>query len=1092
MNPITNIYKPSFSNNVTSTSINDISTRSLFTVAIGEESGKSATGSNNVFIGYRTGFNTIETHNSVFIGSHTGFNTVQGDGNVFIGSKCASNSTTCSFNTIAGYNSAINMIHGNYNTIFGYDTVSYSDTINFNTIFGTSCGKNMDQSIYNIIIGTNTTNNMQFGSSNIYIGTQNEPIKPNSDNSIILGNHNTIDDNSITIGNINSSSTKNCISIGTKIISQSVSTITDPLTQYDPLIINTAKQRLNIHNIHVSPQINNLIYTPLNIISPPIKLSTINNVDTTTTIYTIPKTTISTNSTNIKNIVRTDKIVIGSDLLYHINYPIVSTSRLYGVEIDLTTLPIDTVHKDVKLVIIEKPKYGYVDKILYNLDETIYITQYPEYRLLKNDRIRVSTVQYGFLSPEVFNIFIEREVDDISIPTQFYNSYIHPRYFYNNNEVILFEDGTSTTDIYYPIQNEIIVNNDIVLYYNVLDTYIHSSLDITYVISILPTSTIITPNIDNDVMIYVETPPKHGVLSSNSYISINKFEYFIKNPKITSDDNMIIRFIKNGKISIKSYNVILKNYLIHLDDIYINTNDIQYPLTQSLISNGYFWNNMELKHNNRPSIYVEDKNNFFNIQEAIKLDVNSITIDCLPFNSIDINEYVSKHVNVDRYNIYVISSPVNGYINNYNYIYYNTRNVSDQFRIVITVNNFIGFEYDIIDIQINIRNDFNITISTQYITENTITNVNTIHVDNLNNSIIKVYDKNYDYICQLDELVIYEEDIYNYYLVFGEIIDNVPINIYPYIIHNIRSDYYFEAVIPNNVSTLNIIDYQFKSILSDDFEIEFIINIKPYLNIEYNKFRFTLYIGNSIIVFTESFIIVDLKQYDYIFEYDNPYLIIITYSGLSINNKTIFNNIIFKDVNRIALEYNLNDNIINTELLINYVVPIVITNLTIATSLDTDGQNVLIGKDIVSSGIDNICIGKDFNTFGNNSIIIGNDIGSSQDLLFDNGIHDSIVIGNNNFQKSLAKNIIAIGNEIYKDFLISNQEEYQKASKYFSSNPIIIGNNLEYDDRHVINIGNKIVVKEDNEVTIGDINIKKELQDIKDEMNKLRIKITCQ
>ena len=133
------------------------------------------------------------------------------------------------------------------------------------------------------------------------------------------------------------------------------------------------------------------------------------------------------------------------------------------------------------------------------------------------------------------------------------------------------------------------------------------------------------------------------------------------------------------------------------------------------------------------------------------------------------------------------------------------------------------------------------------------------------------------------------------------------------------------------------------------------------------------------------------------FEFNTSYLINVKYDGFYVNSVLMYSNSI-TNIDKIQLYYNLDDNLINRLSLINYTVPVFITNLTISTSLDTDGQNVLIGRDMISSGIDNICIGKDFNTFGNNSIIIGNDIGSSQQLLFDNGIHGSIVIGNNNFR----------------------------------------------------------------------------------------------
>lgn len=1077
MNPNTNPYKLSYTNNVISSSLNDISTRSLFTVSIGEESGKSATGTNNVFVGYRTGFNTLETHNSVFIGSHTGFNTTSGDGNVFIGARCATNVTNSSFNTIAGYNSAINMKSGEYNTVFGYDTISQSDTLSYNTVFGTSCGKNMDQSTYNVIIGTNTTNTMYFGDCNIYIGTHNEPIKPNSDNSLILGNFNTIDDDSITIGSMNSSSTKNCISIGTNIKSQSVSTITDPLTQYDPLILNTAKQRLNIDIIDVIPQNNNLIYTPISVLSPPYKLSTRNDVDITKETYTISTTQIDTSETSFtKTIVFSDNVNKDNlNILYNITLPVITINQTYSTSIPISSLPIDTAHNDIQILILKQPKYGYVNKIVYNLDETIVVNQYPEFRLFKNDRIQITTIQYGFISSNVFNIFITRDVTNVSIPTQFYNSYIHPRYFYETNEIMLLQDGTSINQPYYPTSN-IFTLNGLELYSNTLPTYDHSIVDITYTITLLPSSITIYPTITNDIGIYIETPPVYGVISSNLYMSVNNFEYFIKDPSTTNDDNMLIRFIHNDMLSSKSYNVIIKNYVVYLDSIYLNEGNIEYPLTTSLETNGYFWEDKILKHKNRPFIHINENTQKINVPSYLYVNINNISISCICFNKVLLNEYLDNHINTDNYLIHVLSPPSNGYVKDN--IYYNTRNVSDEFRIVITLNSYIGFEEHIVDVTVLIRNRFEITKSTQYITESTINDISTIHVNDIYNSNIQVYDKNLNYISKLDELIVFEEGTSEYYLVFGEVIPNVPIEIFPLINHNVRTDYYYEALIPNDVETVNTINYVFNNILNTDFEIEFILRVEPYLYIDdYNNFHFKFIIGSNVFIFKQNGIYISDIYIEYNFQYDTSYLIYVANSGIHINDVLVYENNIV-NVDRIELEYNLNENIINTELLINYTVPLLITNLTIATSLDSDGQNVLIGRDMISSGIDNICIGKDFNTFGNNSVIIGNDIGSSEDLLFDNGIHDSIVIGNNNFQKSLAKNIISIGNNIYRDFEILNQKEYQDASIYFAQNPILIGNDLQYDNTHVINIGNKIVVTYDSNIILNGINIRHTLDTI--------------
>ena len=52
---MTNIFNQSFTNSTNLNNLNDISTRDLETVSIGESAGKNTTGNNNVFIGNNAG-----------------------------------------------------------------------------------------------------------------------------------------------------------------------------------------------------------------------------------------------------------------------------------------------------------------------------------------------------------------------------------------------------------------------------------------------------------------------------------------------------------------------------------------------------------------------------------------------------------------------------------------------------------------------------------------------------------------------------------------------------------------------------------------------------------------------------------------------------------------------------------------------------------------------------------------------------------------------------------------------------------------------------------------------------------------------------
>ena len=158
----------------------------------------------------------------------------------------------------------------------------------------------------------------------------------------------------------------------------------------------------------------------------------------------------------------------------------------------------------------------------------------------------------------------------------------------------------------------------------------------------------------------------------------------------------------------------------------------------------------------------------------------------------------------------------------------------------------------------------------------------------------------------------------------------------------------------------------------------------------------------------------------------------------------------------------------------------------LTTNYNENSYNLNIGKNIVTLGINNICIGKEFNTFGNNSIILGNNIGiGDSNLEIDSGLHESIIIGNNSFKNALAKNIITIGNNILNDMNIVTQDDYINVSNFFSRNPILIGNNINYNNTDIINIGNcfieqeeKIKIGKENKQIVfeGQINIIEELK----------------
>ena len=700
---------------------------------------------------------------------------------------------------------------------------------------------------------------------------------------------------------------------------------------------------------------------------------------------------------------------------------------------------------------------------------------------MEKDYIIVSTVQYGFISKFQTTITLNRKsYKPLTPPTLFYNSPIHPNFFSENTINI---DNVIYTSPYQPNTNSatLTINNIENIKFETLPTYLDEQK--TFTITIEPTKNTISPNIDQNTSIYIVEPPLNGQISSNLYMSINDFEYFITDKTNITDDVMKIRLIKSNSISDKSFNVIIKYYLIHLDTIYLNTDQIEYPLTTSLISNGYYWNNDNLIHNNKPTITVPNNLKIIHDfpKKQISLNTTSINIDLLAFNHIDLTQYFHNQLIL---HVLESSPPKSGYIQNN--IYYNTQNINDDFKIIVSLDGIIGFNTDIITFNINIQNNFNIQYSSQYIKhayDNQ--NITTISVDGISNSNIYLYNESKELIDSLDNVIINQDNlgITTYILQFGNITNTNILDIYPKIQHNVKNTYYSETIIPNDIFPNNLIDYQFKNLLNDDFEIEFTFIATPILeNIPENTFIFHIYLGNTNIIFSHNGVYHNnFQNFLTHIELNKLYLIRLTPTNLFINNQNF--QISFQSFQSFKLLYNLSDNLVNNNSnLFNYSVSIDIKNLTISSALDSiDGQNVLLGSYIKSSGIDNICIGKDFNTFGNNSIVIGNDIGSSQELLFDNGLHDAIIIGNKSFQKSLAKNIISIGNNIFKDFEINNQEEYQTASTFFGQNPILIGNDLTYSPQHVINIGNKIIIEKNGDIHLNNIDVLSTFQTIQSE-----------
>ena len=1117
--------KPTFTNENSADIINDISTRSKETVSIGETAGKNSQGTNNVFIGFESGFNSVDINDSVFIGSRTGFNVKSSQGNVYIGAETASDNSFGSFNTIAGYNSGSHIQDGELNTIFGTKNVT-NDISTFvnNSIFGNNSGKNLISGEQNVVIGNQNINNVENALSNIYIGVGNVSIQHDTiQNSIIMGNNNSITNNSLSIGNYNSIKSESSISIGSRIDIRNIATINDPLIQYDPLIKDIARQRLSISDIVITPENNNnLIYQSLVRSSIPIRSSLSNNIDVQTTFHTLPTLSVSTDK--ITNVYRY-KILeyippIENNTVYQIDEPIISinSTNTYRNEIDLKTISISNHHEHVNFYVTKQPKYGSITKLKYNKNETIYINEYLENGYIQNDTIEISTItsfpdsEYSILSKKSLTINLLRKTYNPPLsPTLFYTGLINVEWFFPKTSIVInknsnkaYVDNVIKTTSSFKTNTNVLIDttSDTTVFVDNKEVHIkhlnnwidQTFENKTYRITLLPNNRIEHDFIqDLNYKIYIVRPPKYGYLLHNIYQhDLTDFRYILKSIDQTNSDSITVKFLSQDltKTTEHTYTVIIENFIVNLDRIYWNASqNIINPITVSMLQNGFFWNSTHINHINRQDILPKINNeNFpifqydYTISKNISLGVNNLELTIYPYSSVSIEtalrELILNKPYVSNTSFYVIKQPNYGSVDP-TVSYFNTTNRDDNFQILIAVNPYNASRDNVVDVNIKIINTFEITFSPQYLYNenveiNTISvkdvDINDIYIQNLenvNDSIISIKDS---------RISRSNSGITKYRLLFGQ--TDYSIDTFPEINHVVYIDrFHIEYSIPNHVSDINKVCYLLENDRTyNNLNISFILNINTIFdNIAYNRYSFYLVLSDTDfnIHFTESGIYINNVLIDSlgIIPINTTVVVEVSSEIIKIGGIEHRHNIDAYLFNKIELLYTLSDNIQNVDnenyKLTNYTVDVNITNLTITYKID-NGQNLMIGGDVVCSGYNNICLGNNFQSFGNKSIIIGNTIGNTDfsNISIDNGLHESIIIGNTCFNQSPVKNIISIGNNIYNDITLDTINDYSKLSTFFSKNPVLIGNELKYNSDHIININNSII-ETDNYISIG-------------------------
>jgi hypothetical protein len=110
-----------------------------YNVFIGNSSGYYTTGSNNVFIGERSGNRNTSGNLNVFIGLQAGQKNKTGNNNMFIGSNAGQSDSTGGNNTFLGTSAGQYNISGSNNVYIGWRAGSANDN-NTNTIIGVEAG----------------------------------------------------------------------------------------------------------------------------------------------------------------------------------------------------------------------------------------------------------------------------------------------------------------------------------------------------------------------------------------------------------------------------------------------------------------------------------------------------------------------------------------------------------------------------------------------------------------------------------------------------------------------------------------------------------------------------------------------------------------------------------------------------------------------------------------------------------------------------------------------------------------------------------------------------------------------------------------
>ncbi|WP_422103849.1 hypothetical protein [Winogradskyella sp.] len=178
-------------------------------------------GANNIFIGNNAGFNNTEGASNVFLGAGSGYENTTGTLNVFLGNNSGDANTTGSKNVFVGTGSGGSNLTGEQNVFIGYTAGSYNTTGNYNVFNGSRAGVNNSTGSRNSFTGFESGLNNTIGENNVFngywSGRSNTEGSNNVFNGYYSGYDNSTGSNNVFLGSatgINNTTGSNNVFVG--------------------------------------------------------------------------------------------------------------------------------------------------------------------------------------------------------------------------------------------------------------------------------------------------------------------------------------------------------------------------------------------------------------------------------------------------------------------------------------------------------------------------------------------------------------------------------------------------------------------------------------------------------------------------------------------------------------------------------------------------------------------------------------------------------------------------------------------------------------------------------------------------------------